>query len=54
MLTDPGLQALRAHRGRRADWLTEAIRAELSPAEQQQLAESVALLKRLAAHGDRS
>ncbi len=54
MLTDPGLQALQARRGRRADWLAEAIRAELSAAEQQQLAKSVALIKRLTRYGDRS
>ncbi|MEU6070757.1 MarR family transcriptional regulator [Streptomyces sp. NPDC047082] len=54
ILTDPGLQALQTRRGHRADWLAEAIKAELTPAEQQQLAESVTLLKRLAQHGNRS
>ncbi|MFJ5534914.1 MarR family winged helix-turn-helix transcriptional regulator [Streptomyces sp. NPDC093261] len=54
MLTEPGLQALQARRGRRADWLAEAIKAQLSPAEQRHLAQSVTLLKRLAQHGDPS
>lgn len=37
-----------ALRAARADWLARAIRRELSPAEQDQLAIGIALLKRLA------
>ncbi|MFJ6216980.1 MarR family transcriptional regulator [Streptomyces sp. NPDC092296] len=50
-LTEPGRRALYARRERRADWLAEAIAAELSAAEQQRLADCVDLLGRLAAHG---
>lgn len=46
-LTDEGRATLTADRGRREGWLAEAIE-ELEPAEQAVLAQSAALLRRLA------
>jgi DNA-binding MarR family transcriptional regulator len=50
VLNAAGRQVLLARRGRRVDWLAEAISAELSPAEQARLAQIIELLARLAAH----
>jgi DNA-binding MarR family transcriptional regulator len=50
VLSPAGREALEARRGRRADWLAEAMATELSPAEQVRLAHTVELLARLAAH----
>jgi DNA-binding MarR family transcriptional regulator len=47
-LTDACRQELREGRAARQDWLTRIIQSRLSPAEQAQVATSVALLKRLA------
>jgi DNA-binding MarR family transcriptional regulator len=49
-LTMAGREALEARRGRRVDWLAEAIATELSLAEQVKLTQAVKLLARLAAH----
>lgn len=51
-LTDAGRTAIEEQRGRRAGWLAEAMADELTAAEQATLRKSVALLERLAAHGD--
>ena len=50
VLNAAGRQVLTARRGRRVDWLAEAIATELSPAEQTRLAHTIELLTRLAAH----
>ncbi|MBO2448932.1 MarR family transcriptional regulator [Actinomadura barringtoniae] len=50
VLTDAGREVIEAQRERRADWLAEAITAELSEAERERLAEAVGLLGRLADH----
>jgi DNA-binding MarR family transcriptional regulator len=47
-MTDAGKATLEADRGRRVGWLAEAIEDDLSPQEQALLAETVALLRRLA------
>ncbi len=47
-LTDEGRAALEAERGRRAGWLAQAIEAELTDEERALLAQSAALLDRLA------
>ncbi|MGI8331627.1 MarR family winged helix-turn-helix transcriptional regulator [Actinomadura scrupuli] len=49
-LSAAGREVLEARRGRRVDWLAEAIATELSPAEQVSLARAIELLARLAAH----
>lgn len=46
-LTAGGRDRLHEERTRREDWLADAIRAQLTPAEQQTLIEAVALLERL-------
>ncbi|MFG2289414.1 MarR family winged helix-turn-helix transcriptional regulator [Streptomyces sp. NPDC048595] len=48
-LSDAGRAALEAERGRRVGWLAQAIEAELSDEERALLAQSAALLGRLAA-----
>ncbi|OON78834.1 MarR family winged helix-turn-helix transcriptional regulator [Streptomyces tsukubensis] len=48
-LTPAGRTALENERGRRAGWLAQAIEEELSEAERELLAQSVALVERLAA-----
>lgn len=48
-LTDACRAALAQGRSVRQDWLSRTIRARLSAAEQQQLADAMALLERLAA-----
>ncbi|MGW7072311.1 MarR family winged helix-turn-helix transcriptional regulator [Streptomyces sp. NPDC054855] len=51
-LSDAGRAALEAERDRRADWLAQAIEAELTEQERELLARSTALMERLAArHG---
>jgi DNA-binding MarR family transcriptional regulator len=50
VLNAAGREALEARRGRRVDWLAEAIATELSPADQARLAQTIELLARLAAH----
>lgn len=50
VLTDAGREVIELQRERRADWLAEAIIAELSEAERERLAEAVRLLGRLADH----
>ncbi len=47
-LSERGRAALGAQREQRAGWLAEAIAEQLTEAEQTTLAESVALLRRLA------
>jgi len=47
-LTERGRDRLAEDRRRREGWLTEAIEAELTPAEQQTLIDVVPLLRRLA------
>jgi DNA-binding MarR family transcriptional regulator len=47
-LTDAGRAALEAERGRRVGWLARAIEAELTDGERALLAQSAALLDRLA------
>jgi DNA-binding MarR family transcriptional regulator len=47
-VTDQGRELLAEMRQRREDWLSRAIDNELSPAEQDVLAQSVVLLRRLA------
>ena len=47
-LTDTGLARIRANRAAREDWLTQALERELDAAEREQLAEALALLRRLA------
>ncbi len=46
-LTERGRDRLAEDRRRREGWLTEAIAAELTPAEQQTLIDAVPLLRRL-------
>jgi DNA-binding MarR family transcriptional regulator len=46
-ITDEGRGALEERRGRRVEWLTEAIETRLTPDEQRLLAEAVKLLGRL-------
>jgi len=46
-LTDEGTAAIEAVRARKADWLRGRLVAELTPAEQRQLADAVVLLRRL-------
>jgi len=50
VLTDAGREVIERQRERRADWLAEAIIAELSEAERGRLAEAVRLLGRIADH----
>jgi DNA-binding MarR family transcriptional regulator len=47
-VTDQGRELLAETRQRREDWLSRAIDDELSPAEQDVLAQAVVLLRRLA------
>lgn len=47
-LSDAGRAALDAERGRRVGWLAQAIEDELTDRERALLAESAALLERLA------
>ncbi|WP_328302533.1 MarR family transcriptional regulator [Streptomyces sp. NBC_00435] len=47
-LSEAGLAALEAERGRRAGWLAQAIEAELTDGERELLARSAALMERLA------
>lgn len=49
-LTGRGRERLTEDRERRDDWLTAAIDAELSPAEQRTLRDAIPLLQRLARH----
>jgi DNA-binding MarR family transcriptional regulator len=46
-LTGAARQWLEASRAAREDWLSQAIRSHLSPAEQEELARAAALLKRI-------
>jgi DNA-binding MarR family transcriptional regulator len=46
-LTAACQEMIRAGRAARQDWLSRAIRTKLAPAEQEQLADSVELLRRL-------
>jgi DNA-binding MarR family transcriptional regulator len=46
-LTDDGAHLLRSGRRARRGWLGEAMRAQLSPAEQRAVAEAIPLLRRL-------
>lgn len=46
-ITPAGVEAVNADRHKRADWLARAIEAELTPAEQADLARCVPLLTRL-------
>lgn len=48
-LSPAGQAALEAERGRRAGWLSQAIELELTGAEREVLAQSAALMERLAA-----
>ena len=47
-LTDACLEMIRASRAAKEDWLFHAIQTKLSPAEQEQLATDLELLKRIA------
>ena len=47
-LTDACREMIRASRGAKEDWLFHAIQTKLSPAEQEQLATDLELLKRIA------
>lgn len=49
-LTGRGRERVLEERGRREDWLTAAIAAELSPEEQRTLLAAVPLLQRLSRH----
>ena len=49
-LTERGRERVLDGRGRRDDWLAEAIAAELSPEEQRALLAAVPLLRRLSGH----
>ncbi|MGY0491575.1 MarR family winged helix-turn-helix transcriptional regulator [Streptomyces sp. WG-D5] len=49
-LSAAGRALLEEERERRADWLAQAIEAELSPAERELLAKGIGLVERLAAH----
>jgi len=49
-ITDLGRDRLTRERTQRADWLDEAIRDTLSPAEQRRLQECIPLLTRLTSH----
>jgi DNA-binding MarR family transcriptional regulator len=46
-LTATGREWIKASRAAREDWLSQAIRSHLSPAEQEDLAKAAALLRRL-------
>ncbi|NDL63934.1 MarR family transcriptional regulator [Enterobacteriales bacterium SAP-6] len=46
-LTDACRKLIAGNRAAREDWLFQAVRARFTPAEQQELANAVALLKRL-------
>jgi DNA-binding MarR family transcriptional regulator len=46
-LTDTARSWLKVSRAAREDWLSQAIRSHLSPAEQQELASAVRLLRRI-------
>lgn len=46
-LTEAARGLVKASRAAREDWLSEAIRSHLSPAEQQELASAVRLLRRI-------
>jgi DNA-binding MarR family transcriptional regulator len=46
-LTPAASEWIRASRAAREDWLSQAIRSHLSPAEQEELAKAAALLRRL-------
>jgi DNA-binding MarR family transcriptional regulator len=46
-LTETCLQMIKAGQAAREDWLFRAIRTNLTPAEQEQLAAGVELLKRI-------
>jgi DNA-binding MarR family transcriptional regulator len=46
-LTPACLEALKASRTKREDWLFQGIRQRLSPSEQKTLAEAIGLLQRL-------
>jgi DNA-binding MarR family transcriptional regulator len=47
-LTDACREMLKANRAAKEDWLFRAIQTKLSPAEQEELATALELLKRLA------
>ncbi|SDJ60129.1 MarR family winged helix-turn-helix transcriptional regulator [Streptomyces indicus] len=49
-LSAAGRRLLEETRGRRADWLAEAIEAELTGKERELLARAIGLVERLAAH----
>jgi DNA-binding MarR family transcriptional regulator len=46
-LTAAAVEWIRASRAAREDWLAQAIRSHLSPAEQEELVKAAALLKRI-------
>jgi len=49
-ITGEGVRLLQAHAGTQVTWLTEAMAAELTPAEREMLRVAAALLDRLAYH----
>ena len=49
-ITGDGVRLLQAHAGTQVTWLTEAMEAELTPAEREMLRVAAALLDRLAYH----
>jgi DNA-binding MarR family transcriptional regulator len=46
-LTEAARSWIKASRAAREDWLSQAIRSHLTPAEQQELASAVRLLRRI-------